>query len=261
MYVNSTIEGCVKISIVIPAKNEEENIEPLVREICEALVDTPDYEIIYVDDGSTDRTYQKIRELSLSRFEHVKAIKHLYSVGQSTAIWNGVKQAKGELIVTLDADGQNDPADIPKLIAHAAPFPEGIHFCIAGNRKNRKDTPWKRLQSRVANRIRGQILKDNTPDTGCGLKVFPKQTFLTLPYFDHMHRFIPALVRRQGGTVKVVDVHHRNRAYGSSKYNMLGRLGAGVLDIAGVLWLQKRSKLTDIVLDPEGGSIDAQQSS
>ncbi|QHJ11338.1 Dodecaprenyl-phosphate galacturonate synthase [Paraglaciecola mesophila] len=238
----------MKISIVIPAKNEEENVAPVVTEIYKALDDIHDFEIIYVDDGSTDGTYQRLCELKRGDYGRLSVIKHKYSVGQSTAIWTGVKHANGELVVTLDADGQNDPADIPTLVERALAMPIGSDFCIAGNRKNRKDTTWKRVQSRIANRIRSNILGDNTPDTGCGLKVLPKQTFLALPYFDHMHRFIPALVSRLGGVVEVNDVNHRDRQYGQSKYNMLGRLGVGIVDIVGVLWLQKRCKIKDIVV-------------
>ena len=172
-------------------------------------------------------------------------------MGQSTAIRTGVSHADGELVVTLDADGQNDPSDIPNLLTMASQFPLGSHFCIAGHRKNRKDTAWKRFQSKLANSVRSKFLNDDTPDTGCGLKVFPKQTFLDLPYFDHMHRFLPALIRRQGGIIKVVEVNHRDRQFGKSKYNMLGRLGVGLIDMAGVYWLQKRNKLNDVILENE----------
>jgi len=232
----------VRISVVIPAKNEEKNLKPLIEEIYRALTGVANFEVIYVDDGS--------------------------SVGQSTAIWTGVSHADGELVVTLDADGQNDPSDIPNLLTMASQFPLGSHFCIAGHRKNRKDTAWKRFQSKLANSVRSKLLNDDTPDTGCGLKVFPnlnddtpdtgcglkvfpKQTFLDLPYFDHMHRFLPALIRRQGGIIKVVEVNHRDRQFGKSKYNMLGRLGVGLIDMAGVYWLQKRNKLNDVILENE----------
>lgn len=239
------------ISVVIPAKNEDENLKPLVEEIYRALKDVTNFELIYVDDGSTDNTYQTLLNLKDSGFDRINVLRHKYSVGQSTAIWTGVSHANGNLIVTLDADGQNDPSDIPKLLTIASQLPLGSHFCIAGHRKNRKDTAWKRFQSKLANSVRCKFLNDDTPDTGCGLKVFPKQTFLDLPYFDHMHRFLPALIRRQGGIIKVVEVKHRDRQFGKSKYNMLGRLGVGLIDMAGVYWLQKRNKLNANVLENE----------
>jgi len=244
----------VNISIVIPAKNEEENIKPLVDEIKAALGDHYSYEIIYVDDGSTDNTYKNVLRLSATDVNQIRVIKHKYSVGQSTAIRTGVANAKGELIVTLDADGQNAPEDIPTLLTQAFLFPIGSDFCIAGHRKSRKDTHWKRIQSKIANAVRRFILGDNTPDTGCGLKVFPKSTFISLPYFDHMHRFLPALISRQGGIVKVIEVKHRDRQYGKSKYNMLGRLGVGIVDMIGVLWLQRRCRLNAVIIESESNS-------
>ena len=166
-------------------------------------------------------------------------------MGQSTAIYTGIKQATGELIITLDADGQNDPKDIARLLREAEAFPKGTDFCIAGYRRQRKDTPWKRFQSHIANRVRSFLLGDNTPDTGCGLKIIPRKTFLRLPYFDHMHRYLPALIKRMGGAIVVVEVSHRDRQHGQSKYGMWGRLFAGLLDMLGVMWLQRRNKLSD----------------
>lgn len=241
----------MRISVVIPAKNEEENLKPLIEEIYQSLHALPHFEIVYVDDGSTDNTYQNLLYLKKHGFDKLRVFRHKRSVGQSTAIWTGVNYADGELIVTLDADGQNDPADIPLLLEEAAQFPLGSHFCIAGYRKNRKDTAWKRFQSQIANGVRRKVLGDDTPDTGCGLKVFPKQTYLCLPYFEHMHRFLPALIRRQGGSIRIVEVNHRDRKFGRSKYNMLGRLGVGLIDMAGVYWLQKRNKLKDVILERE----------
>lgn len=235
------------LSIVIPAKNEQENIKPLVAEIVTALHGIATFEIVCVDDGSTDGTYNELVKLSEQVSLALRAIKHKVSAGQSRAIFTGVTQAQGQLIVTLDADGQNDPADIPLLLTEALQFPCGADFCVAGYRKNRKDTPWKRLQSKVANRVRCYILKDNTPDTGCGLKLFPRETFLKLPYFDHMHRFLPALIKRIHGTIVVVEVHHRDRQFGISHYNMLGRLGVGLIDMLGVMWLQRRHKHISVV--------------
>ncbi len=239
----------MEVSIVIPAKNEEDNVEPLISEIMTALDGVAEFEIVYVDDGSTDKTHAELLRLMAAGNTHIKPVRHRYSVGQSTAIMTGIQVARGELIVTMDADGQNDPADIPELLAAARKFPAATDFCIAGYRKNRKDTAWKRFQSKVANNIRRRILNDGTPDTGCGLKVVPKATFLKLPYFDHIHRFIPALVRRINGEIVVVEVNHRDRQAGVSKYNMLGRLGVGIVDMFGVMWLQRRVKIAERIDD------------
>lgn len=237
----------MELSIVIPAKNEADNVKPLIAEIIAALQDTVKFEIIYVDDGSTDQTYTELRSMIKTSHCCIRPIRHKSSVGQSTAIQSGVKAAQGRLIVTMDADGQNDPADIPNLLASARQFPHDSDFCVTGFRKNRKDTPWKRFQSKVANSIRSKILHDGTPDTGCGLKILPRSTFLKLPYFDHMHRFIPALIQRLNGKVVVVEVNHRDRQAGESKYNMLGRLGVGLIDMFGVMWLQRRIKNPELL--------------
>ncbi|GAW87160.1 conserved hypothetical protein [Bathymodiolus platifrons methanotrophic gill symbiont] len=235
------------ISIVIPAKDERENIQPLVDEIYAALTGQQDFEIIYIDDGSSDGTFEEIVRLKNAGRSELRALKHAQSVGQSTAVYSGIKAAKGELIITLDADGQNDPADIPAMLVKAQQFKPGEHFCIAGYRKNRKDTSWYRFQSRLANKVRASLLGDGTPDTGCGLKIFPKATFLQLPYFDHMHRFIPALVCRLSGEIVVSEVKHRNRLAGVSKYNMWNRLWVGIVDMFGVMWLQRRAKHPEVI--------------
>ncbi|MEW9799474.1 glycosyltransferase family 2 protein [Alteromonas sp. CYL-A6] len=236
----------VDLSVVIPAKNEEENVKPLVMEIVSALGNSCTYEIVYVDDGSDDGTYAALRALADGDVPQLLPVQHQASVGQSTAILTGVKQATGRLIVTMDADGQNDPADIPAMLA-AADKLSNPHFCIAGYRKQRKDTAWKRFQSKIANGIRRRLLKDDTPDTGCGLKVIPRQTYLSLPYFDHMHRFLPALIRRCGGEIVVVEVNHRAREHGVSKYTMWSRLWVGIVDMLGVMWLSRRARLPVIV--------------
>ena len=241
----------MRISVVIPAKDEQDNIEPLVKELASALGENKDYEIIYVDDGSTDNTCSKLRTLASVQYPQLKVLRHRQSVGQSTAIQTGIRHAQGRYIITLDADGQNDPADIPNMIDEAEKRKAHQHFCIAGYRKNRRDTAWKRFQSRIANKIRGLILSDQTPDTGCGLKLFPKATYQQLPYFDHMHRFLPALIKRMGGEIVVIEVNHRERHSGQSKYNMLGRLGVGIVDMLGVLWLQRRNRLADVVNDDD----------
>ncbi len=200
------------------------------------------FEIIYVDDGSSDGTLSEIRELAGELPVRLRVVQHEKSMGQSTAIMTGVRYARNEWIMTLDADGQNDPADIPRFIDVAAQQPVGADFCVAGYRKNRKDTAWKRFQSRIANRVRQRLLHDETPDTGCGLKLIPRRTFLSLPYFDHMHRFLPALVKRLEGRVLVVEVNHRDRHCGISNYTMLSRLGVGIVDLFGVIWLLRRAK-------------------
>ena len=239
------------LSVVIPAKNEQDNIAPLVKEIVTVLRGVCSFEILYVDDGSTDNTYHVLRQLSLSHYPQLRVIRHAFSVGQSTAVHTGVNHARGELVVTLDADGQNDPTDIPALLSAARAYSPVQCFCVAGYRKRRKDTAWKRFQSRVANGVRSRFLHDDTPDTGCGMKLFPRETFLRLPYFDHMHRFIPALIKRLGGDVLVVQVNHRDRQHGTSNYTMMSRLWVGIIDMIGVLWLQKRAKIAHVVCEDE----------
>ena len=237
------------LSIVIPAKNEQQNVKPLVNEIVAALRDVATFEILYIDDGSDDGTYAEAMDMQTETTPEMRPYKHSFSVGQSGAVRTGVSKAVGDLIVTLDADGQNNPADIPLLLEQALKLPQGSDFCVTGYRKQRKDTRWKRFQSRIANGVRRKLLGDDTPDTGCGLKIFPRKTFLALPYFDHIHRFLPALVKRIGGTIVVVEVSHRDRQFGESKYNMLGRLGVGLVDMLGVIWLQRRYKASIVVED------------
>ncbi|WP_221932935.1 glycosyltransferase family 2 protein [Thalassotalea sp. PS06] len=235
------------ISVVVPAKNEQDNIEPLIREINQALSGNYEYEIIYVDDGSEDETLQRLLQMQKSQ-DNLHIVRHKSSVGQSTAVFNGVKHSNGSLIATLDADGQNDPADLPKLIEIAMAQPQYSHFCIAGYRKNRVgDNSWKRWQSKIANKIRQAFLNDDTPDTGCGIKVIPKATYTLLPYFDHMHRFLPALIKRLGGHIEVVEVNHRERLSGSSNYSFRNRAFVGLVDLFGVFWLTRRCKRADII--------------
>ncbi|RVT92285.1 glycosyltransferase family 2 protein [Rhodovarius crocodyli] len=221
------------ISVVVPVRNEAPNIAPLVAEIRAALADTP-HEIVYVNDGSTDTTEQELAACG------VRWLRHAHSCGQSAAVVSGVKAARGTWIATLDGDGQNDPADIPRLLARAQA--EGGDILIAGHRVNRKDTAVKRFSSRIANRVRARLLRDATPDTGCGLKVFPRALFLELPHFDHMHRYLPALVLRQGGRVVSEPVNHRPRTRGVSNYGTLDRLAVAFMDLIGVAWLQRRWK-------------------
>lgn len=228
------------ISIIIPAHNELHNIEPLVVEIMEALDGQETYEIIYIDDGSTDNTLDELRRVRRAVLAPLRIISHATCLGQSHALLSAARVANGQLLVTLDADGQNVPADIPTLLMAAKKHEQDSHFCIAGWRRERQDTAWKRLQSRIANNVRRFILHDATPDTGCGLKVMPRQTMLAVPAFNHVHRFLPALVQQIGGTVEVVEVKHRPRMRDSSKYGMWDRLIPGVFDLAGVLWLSRR---------------------
>ncbi|GIU25326.1 glycosyltransferase family 2 protein [Shewanella schlegeliana] len=234
------------ISVVIPAKDEQANIGPLVEEIHRALKDKTPFEVIVVDDGSNDDTFGELLRTGERLGCSTKAIRHEKSTGQSTALHTGVQHASGDIIATLDADGQNDPADIPAML-DLIPTMTHNDFCIAGYRKNRKDTAWKRFQSRVANKVRDGLLGDGVPDTGCGLKVFPKASFLKLPYFDHMHRYIPALIRRHGGEVKVSIVNHRDRMEGESKYTAWNRVWVGIVDILGVMWLNRRTRLPNVV--------------
>ena len=234
------------LSVVVPVKNEAANIEPLVREILDATKNLAASEIIYVDDGSTDATLVELKRLAES-VPQLRVLRHQVSCGQSTAITTGVLAASHSWIATLDGDGQNDPGDIPKLLnrlRNASPE-ENLHM-LAGWRANRRDTWFRRFSSRVANGVRSGLLKDATPDTGCGLKVFSRETFLRLPYFDHMHRFLPALVQRHGGRVESVVVNHRPRERGTSKYGLHNRLWVGIVDLFGVSWLMRRAKLPDV---------------
>lgn len=230
------------ISVVVPVRNEAPNIAPLVAEIGAALAAVP-HEIVYVDDGSTDATAETLRAVA-REVPALRVLRHAASCGQSAAIVTGVRAARGAWIATLDGDGQNDPADIPALwdFARAESRPDAPPLMVAGWRTKRQDNQVKRLSSRWANGIRARMLGDATPDTGCGLKLFPRALFLSLPAFDHMHRFLPALVLRQGGRVVSRPVNHRPRMRGQSNYGTLDRLVVGVVDIFGVMWLQRRWK-------------------
>ncbi len=236
----------MNISVVIPVFNEADNIATLAAEIRAALDGECVYEVIFVDDCSSDDTPQRLAELrgSHPQFRH---IRHLCNSGQSTAVRNGVKAARMEWVVTLDGDGQNDPADIPRLIKVMQEREAGSRLeMVAGYRKKRQDSWLKKVSSRVANGIRSRLLKDDTPDTGCGLKLFSRAAFLDLPYFDHMHRFLPALIQRNGGKTVSVEVNHRHRVAGVSKYGLNNRLWVGIVDIFGVRWLQNRARITAI---------------
>jgi dolichol-phosphate mannosyltransferase len=235
-----------ELSVVVPVKNEAENIQPLIEEICAALTGKIAFEIVYVDDGSDDETPQKLQAMQ-ARLDNLRVVTHRVSCGQSTAVRSGVKHAGGRVIATLDGDGQNDPADIPALYDELIKDDNQDFLLMAGWRAKRHDSAFKLWQSRNANKIRAALLKDDTPDTGCGLKVFTREAFLDLPYFNHMHRFLPALMIRRGGRVQSVQVNHRARERGMSKYGMWNRLWVGIVDILGVMWLQSRGKVPEIV--------------
>ena len=233
-----------EFSVVVPVFNERDNVTPLVNEIVAALRGKHSFEIVYVDDQSKDDSFQVLKDL-MATVPELRVVQHNRQSGQSTAVRNGVKASRGAWIATLDGDGQNDPADIPKLIeARNKAAPEIKLF--AGWRVNRKDTGSKRWASKIANSIRASFLKDETPDTGCGIKLFERAVFMDLPYFDHMHRYLPALVKRAGFQSVSVPVNHRERGSGVSKYNNLGRAWVGLKDLRGVAWLIKRSKVTGI---------------
>ena len=238
-----------QLSVVVPVHNEEDNVAPLVGEIVAALRGNPllgdgGFEIIYVDDTSKDATLERLRELQKTTPE-LRVIRHLSNAGQSTAVRNGVKAARAPWIATLDGDGQNDPADIPKLLTQRdAGEPQTKLF--AGWRVNRQDSGSKRWASKWANAIRARMLRDDTPDTGCGIKLFEREAFLDLPYFDHMHRYLPALMQRAGWKTVSVPVNHRHRTAGVSKYNNLNRALVGIKDLRGVSWLILRSRRTAV---------------
>ncbi len=233
----------MKISVVVPVHNEAENIISLIREISSALSEKYSHEIIFVDDGSSDSTPSLLQQLQKD-YPELHPIHHRQCCGQSTALLTGIKNAANPLIVTLDGDGQNDPADIDKLL-RIYESSATTEIMIAGYRHRRRDTGWRRLSSRIANAVRARLLGDETPDTGCGLKVFSRRLFLSLPYFDHMHRFLPALVKRTGGKVISVGVNHRPRIRGCSHYGTLDRLAVGIIDLMGVIWLMKRAKIPE----------------
>jgi len=228
------------LSVVIPVQNEEENIRMLIDEVRQSLDGVLDYELIYVNDGSTDTTLEILEEYR-SGFPLLRIYSHQTGAGQSTAVRTGIIHAQSPVIATLDGDGQNDPADIPALYQALIANADAGIVLVNGYRKERKDTFIKRISSRLANGIRGWLLDDDTPDTGCGLKVFSRIAYLEIPFFDHLHRFLPAMMINGGGKVMSVEVNHRERQLGSSHYGFFDRLWVGIFDLMGVIWLKSRT--------------------
>ena len=236
--------GTPQLSVVVPVHDEAGNIAPLVREVVAALRDVVPFELIYVDDGSRDATVAELQALR-SEVPELRVLRHAARAGQSLAIRNGVKAARAAWIATLDGDGQNDPADLPKLLAARNAAAPGVKL-LTGWRVARRDTVTKRWASRAANAIRRRLLRDDTPDTGCGTKLFEREAFLDLPYFDHMHRYLPALMQRAGWQTLSLPVNHRARSLGLSKYGNLSRAVFGLRDLRGVAWLIRRSHRTRV---------------
>ena len=233
----------MQLSIVVPVRNEAENILPLLAEIHAALerpqANAGDFEVVYVDDGSADATPQRLAE-ALACYPRLRVLVHREHHGQSAALVSGLRAARGAWIAMLDGDGQNDPADIRALLAARDGAARADLQLICGSRRKRQDSWLKRIASRIANGVRARALGDATPDTGCGLKLISRAAFLELPVFDHMHRFLPALVQRNGGATICVEVNHRPRTRGVSNYGVADRLWIGIVDLFGVLWLKHR---------------------
>jgi dolichol-phosphate mannosyltransferase len=229
------------VSVVIPVCNEQDNVRPLAREIHAALEGRYRYETIFVDDGSTDGTADAVRAARRDGMPEIRLVRHALRSGQSAAVATGVREARAPWIATLDGDGQNDPADIPSLLEAARTAASPRLRLVMGNRTTRRDTWLRRLSSRVANGVRGWMLRDGTPDTGCGIKVFDRAVFMDMPRFNHMHRFMPALFQREGFEVVSVPVNHRERTRGTSKYGLHNRLWVGIVDLFGVMWLIRRA--------------------
>ena len=235
------------VSIVVPVRNEQDNVAPLIAEIAAALDGRWAYEIIYVNDGSTDATGDRLATEMRAR-TNLRQVRHAASSGQSAAVRTGIRAARGGIVATLDGDGQNNPAFLPALIEAIEKGGDKVGLA-AGQRVGRKDTGFKKFQSRVANGVRNMILRDGTRDTGCGLKALRRDVFLALPYFDGLHRFLPALVRREGFDIVYVDVIDRPRHSGVSNYGFFDRLWIGIMDLAGVWWLIRRKKSTPVATE------------
>ena len=242
------------LSVVVPVRDEAGNIAPLIDELVRALTPLGRYEIVYVDDGSTDGTAAALAD-AMGRVPQLAVRRHRKSCGQSAALLTGIRAACADWIVTLDGDGQNDPGDIKRLLTacdiELTDRHGGERVMVCGRRALRRDSWAKRTASRIANRVRATLLGDRTPDTGCSLKLFRRDDFLAMPQFDHMHRFLPALMIRQGGRVISVDVGHRPRLSGRSNYGVLDRLWVGIADLAGVMWLMRRASRPELEPAPE----------
>jgi dolichol-phosphate mannosyltransferase len=240
----------MKLSVVIPLCDEAENVEALCRELDRCLDGAVPHELIFVDDGSSDGTYEALARMRAS-VPAIRVVRHACNAGQSAALLTGVRAARADWVATLDGDGQNDPADVVKLwrLASSDAHPAGLYI---GHRVARHDDWIRIVSSRIANAVRSRILGDEVPDTGCGIKLFRRSLFLALPYFDHMHRFLPALVQREGLKVVSVPVSHRHRLAGRSKYGVGNRLWAGIVDMAGVIWLKRRRRRPGITWEAGG---------
>ena len=239
------MNDAVKLSVVVPVYNESENVTKLVDEIAVALAQA-DYEMIFVNDASSDDTLSVLTHLKKD-FPMLRAISHRKNAGQSRAVRSGIIAAKGQYIATLDGDGQNDPADITALFEQITRSDAPDSLALVGGRRAKRQDSWaKKMGSRIGNGVRKKLLNDQADDTGCGLKVFTREAFLQLPYFDHIHRYIPALMLREGYKIEFCDVNHRHREFGVSKYTNFGRLMVSIADLRGVRWLNKRAR------NPEG---------
>lgn len=238
-----------RFTVVAPMLNEADNVALMAEEIAAACAHLAPFEAIFVNDGSTDATADRIAELR-TRLPWLREVRHAAPCGQSAAVRSGVRAARAPIICTIDGDGQNPPSEIPKLVAPLLDPRPGLGL-VAGQRVDRQDTASKKTASRMANRLRAWILQDDTRDTGCGLKAFPREVFLALPFFDHIHRYLPALVKREGLEVELVDVAHRAREAGDSKYTNFGRAMVGVQDLLGVRWLIMRRKLPTVTYRDE----------
>jgi len=238
MILNTaSLPALPRYSVVVPFFNEEANVAPLLAEIHAVMVPLGGYEVVAIDDASSDSTLAHL--LRCASDPHVRVIAHKNNRGQSAALCSAIDAARGEWVITLDGDGQNDPLDIPRLLREL----EVAHppLLICGHRQKRRDSGLRLLSSRIANGVRSRMLGDDTPDTGCGLKIMQRQAFLKLPRFDHMHRFLPALMRRDGAIICSIAVSHRARLHGVSKYGVWNRLWVGIVDLLGVMWLKRRA--------------------
>ena len=235
-----------ELSVVVPVHNEAQNLRPLIDEIRTVLNKIGEVgEIIYVDDGSSDNSIEILLSIQ-ANCPQLRVISHKQCSGQSASLITGIKAAQSDIIATLDGDGQNDPADIPVLYSAFKEVKDSNRLLITGFRSRRQDSRIKLITSKIANKVRSSLLRDDTPDTGCGLKMFTKTAFLSMPHFDHMHRFLPALMIRQGGEVISLEVKHRPRRKGKSNYGTLDRLLVGLIDLIGVLWLQRRANRPEV---------------